>query len=79
MLNFEYNHRGQRTLSESKEFSTQWDVVSRIVSMNDGKYDYDKTSQLVTANYAKLPAEKYEYDLNGNRSNYRTGALVRKI
>jgi RHS repeat-associated protein len=50
-----------------------WDVASRITSMNDGKYGYDKTSQLVSATYDRSPAEKYEYDLNGNRLSYTTG------
>ncbi|MDR2440193.1 MAG: RHS repeat-associated core domain-containing protein [Planctomycetaceae bacterium] len=54
-------------------YDYQWDVANRVVSINDSKYNYDKTSQLIAANYDKLPVEKYTYDLNGNRSNYRTG------
>jgi RHS repeat-associated protein len=55
------------------QYDYQWDAASRIISMNDGKYDYNKTNQLIAVNYAKLPAEKYNYDLNGNRSNYQIG------
>jgi RHS repeat-associated protein len=55
------------------QYNYQWDVANQILAINDGRYNYDKTNQLITANYEKLPSEKYIYDLNGNRSNYRTG------
>ena len=55
-------------------YDYNWDAADRIVSMNDGKYGYDKTDQLISADYDQLPAEKYEYDLNGNRSNFKTGS-----
>ena len=42
--------------------------------MNDADYGYDKTSQLTSAVYEKLPEELYDYDANGNRKNFETGA-----
>ena len=50
-----------------------WDIANRITSMNDAEYGYDKTSQLVLAEYEVLPKELYEYDANGNRKNFETG------
>lgn len=41
--------------------------------MNDAQYGYDKTSQLVSAEYNDLPKELYDYDANGNRKPYETG------
>ena len=49
------------------------DIANRITSMNDAEYGYDKTSQLVSAEYNALPKELYEYDANGNRKNFETG------
>jgi len=42
--------------------------------MSDAQYGYDATSQLTSAVYDKLPAEVYDYDANGNRKNFETGA-----
>ncbi|MGL4942367.1 MAG: hypothetical protein ACRC46_04165, partial [Thermoguttaceae bacterium] len=56
-----------------------WDAADRITSINDGRYGYDKTSQLVSATYNKLPSEKYAYDANGNRKNFETGAFNRLL
>jgi YD repeat-containing protein len=41
--------------------------------MNDAKYGYDATSQLISVDHDKLPKELYEYDANGNRKNFETG------
>ena len=39
------------------------------------EYGYDKTSQLLTADYnAFQPNESYDYDANGNRKKFETGA-----
>ncbi|MDR2407388.1 MAG: hypothetical protein LBE13_04655, partial [Bacteroidales bacterium] len=74
--NYSYDGMGRLTKIDHggvANYDYQWDNANRIVSMNDGKYTYDKTNQLIAANYEKLPAERYNYDLNGNRSNYQTG------
>ena len=55
------------------QYDYAWDSANRIVSMNDGEYGYDKTSQLISAEYETLPKESYEYDANGNRKNFETG------
>jgi YD repeat-containing protein len=73
---YRYDGMGRLTKIDHQNiayYDYQGDAANRINAMNDGKYDYDKTSQLIATNYAKLPAEKYNYDLNGNRSNYQTG------
>ncbi|MDR2438883.1 MAG: hypothetical protein LBE12_05895, partial [Planctomycetaceae bacterium] len=48
-------------------------IVSYNYDNDKRQFDYDKTNQLIAANYTKLPSEKYSYDLNGNRSNHQTG------
>ena len=55
------------------EYLYSWDAANRITSMNDADYGYDKTSQLTSAVYDKLPKELYDYDANGNRKNFETG------
>ena len=54
-------------------YDYSWDAGNRIASMNDADYGYDKTSQLMSAEYEKLPCESYEYDANGNCKVYETG------
>jgi RHS repeat-associated protein len=55
------------------QYDFSWDAANRITAMNDADYGYDKTSQLVSAEYEKLPEELYEYDANGNRKAFETG------
>ncbi|RFC50106.1 MAG: putative conserved protein RhaS [Verrucomicrobia bacterium] len=50
---------------------TQW-----VIDGQNSTYTYDRTSQLLTADYASQPDESYTYDRNGNRTNpgYVTGS-----
>jgi RHS repeat-associated protein len=62
------------------QYSYTHDDLDRITSVVDPagttNYNYDETSQLVSADYSPLPTnpspladESYSYDLNGNRTN----------
>jgi len=64
-------HQNDEKVFASYDYS--WDLANRITAMNDAEYGYDKTSQLVSAEYDALPKELYEYDANGNRKNFQTG------
>jgi YD repeat-containing protein len=59
------------------KYGLMWDTAGRIVeatiNSEHAQYDYDVASQLTAATYDKLPAENYEYDLNGNRKNFAIG------
>ena len=50
---------------------TEW-----IIDGENSSYTYDKSGQLLTADYATQPYESYSYDKNGNRINpgYRIGS-----
>ncbi len=77
-----YSYDGLGRLSDIQHgkmanYGYKWDLASRISAMNiageTATYSYDKASQLTGADYATLPDEKYDYDLNGNRKNFVTG------
>ena len=65
------SHQNADGVIASYDYS--WDAANRITGINDAEYGYDKTSQLVSAEYESLPKESYDYDANGNRKNFETG------
>ncbi len=71
---------GEKTFAN---YDLAWDAGNRIVEMDmtddKAEYMYDKTSQLLGAEYTSLPKEEYAYDLNGNRSNFETGEFNRLL
>jgi RHS repeat-associated protein len=50
-------------------------ITTWVIDGQNSTYTYDKTNQLVTADYATQSDESYTYDKNGNRTNpgYVTG------
>ena len=67
------------------DYDFGWDIANRITGFDftylgdkdekSAEYGYDKTSQLVSADYnAFQPNESYDYDANGNRKKFETGA-----
>ncbi|MCX6879255.1 MAG: fibro-slime domain-containing protein [Verrucomicrobia bacterium] len=50
-------------------------VTDWVIDGQNSSYTYDKTAQLLTADYAAQPDESYTYDKNGNRTlpGYVTG------
>lgn len=50
-------------------------ITDWIIDGQNSTYTYDKTAQLLTADYASQPDEAYTYDKNGNRTStgYLTG------
>jgi RHS repeat-associated protein len=81
------------------DYDLKWDNANRITDFdftylngpskrNESKYAYDKTSQLINANYNFIQSEKYNFDPNGNRKtaeiqgqkqNYKTGEYNRLL
>jgi RHS repeat-associated protein len=81
------------------DYDLTWDNANRITDFdftylngpakkNESKYRYDKTSQLIAANYNFMSNEKYNFDLNGNRKtaeiqgkneSYKTGEYNRLL
>ncbi|MDR2168948.1 MAG: hypothetical protein LBP59_02285 [Planctomycetaceae bacterium] len=81
------------------DYDIKWDEGNRITDFdftylngpakkNTSNYRYDKTAQLINANYSFMPNEKYNFDLNGNRKtaeiqgqnqNYKTGEYNRLL
>jgi len=66
-------------------YDYSWDIANRITGFDfsylgekeekTAEHGYDQTSQLVAADYnAFQPNEAYQYDANGNRKNFETGA-----
>ncbi len=62
------------------KYEISWDAASRIVEIGlagvSAEHGYDNASQVVSATYkdGELPAERYEYDANGNRKNFAVSA-----
>jgi RHS repeat-associated protein len=81
------------------DYDLKWDNANRITDFdftylngpakrNESKYAYDKTSQLINANYNFMQSEQYNFDPNGNRKtveiqgqkqNYKTGEYNRLL
>jgi RHS repeat-associated protein len=81
------------------DYDLTWDAGNRITDFNftylngpakknESKYRYDKTSQLINANYNLTGNEMYNFDLNGNRKkadiqgkneSYKTGEYNRLL
>jgi RHS repeat-associated protein len=81
------------------DYDLTWDNGNRITDFdftylngpakrNESKYRYDKTSQLIAANYNFMQNEMYDFDLNGNRKtakiqdkneSYKTGEYNRLL
>jgi RHS repeat-associated protein len=81
------------------DYDLTWDNANRITDFdftylngpakrNESKYRYDKTSQLIAANYNFMQNEMYDFDLNGNRKkakiqdkneSYKTGEYNRLL
>jgi RHS repeat-associated protein len=67
----------KRSTKVFADYDFTYDSASRIIGINDSGdeaiYGYDSTGQLIEADYDDQANETYQYDTNGNRSNYVIG------